>query len=141
MVTEKAISRELMGKIVDEVFDGAIEDASVIEEIYACIKRHELSISASEPAWWIVTTDMGKVIFHGPDKDRADRVAAIHGREAQALYDSPPALSAQVQDVPADKEDEASVLRAGIEAAIANVDPLYKIIHISALERILAGKP
>lgn len=35
------ISRELMRKIVDEVFDGAIEDASVIEEIYACIKRHE----------------------------------------------------------------------------------------------------
>jgi hypothetical protein len=35
------ISRELMGKIVDEVFDGAIEDARVIEEIYAVIKRHE----------------------------------------------------------------------------------------------------
>ncbi len=35
------ISRELMGKIVDEVFDGAIEDCSVIEEIYAAIKRHE----------------------------------------------------------------------------------------------------
>jgi len=35
------ISRALLGKIVDEVFDGAIEDASVIEEIYAAIKRHE----------------------------------------------------------------------------------------------------
>lgn len=35
------ISRELLGKIVDEVFDGAIEDASVIEEIYAAIKKHE----------------------------------------------------------------------------------------------------
>lgn len=35
------ICRELMGKIVDEVFDGAIEDCSVIEEIYAAIKRHE----------------------------------------------------------------------------------------------------
>jgi hypothetical protein len=31
------ISRELLGKIVDEVFDGAIEDASVIEEIYTVI--------------------------------------------------------------------------------------------------------
>lgn len=35
------MSRELMGLIVDEVFNGAIEDASVIEEIYAVIKRHE----------------------------------------------------------------------------------------------------
>lgn len=50
MVTEKAISRELMGKIVDEVFDGAIEDASVIEEIYAAIKRHESALSTdAEP--------------------------------------------------------------------------------------------
>ncbi|UFS83162.1 hypothetical protein LPB79_12990 [Rhizobium sp. T136] len=39
---EKAgISRALMGRIVDEVFDGAIEDASVIEEIYAVIRSHE----------------------------------------------------------------------------------------------------
>ena len=36
------MSRELMGKIVDEVFGGAIEDASVIEEIYAVIKSYEL---------------------------------------------------------------------------------------------------
>ncbi|MQB09576.1 hypothetical protein DXT96_06865 [Agrobacterium sp. ICMP 6402] len=41
MQSETAISRELMGKIVDEVFDGAIEDASVIEDIYAVIKREE----------------------------------------------------------------------------------------------------
>lgn len=40
--------------------------------------------------WWLVATDMGKVIFHGPDKDRADRVAAIHGREAQPLYAAHP---------------------------------------------------
>ncbi len=35
------MNRDLMGKIVDEVFGGAIEDASVIEEIYAVIKREE----------------------------------------------------------------------------------------------------
>jgi hypothetical protein len=40
-MADTPISRELLGKIVDEVFDGAIEDASVIEEIYAAIKRHE----------------------------------------------------------------------------------------------------
>ena len=33
------ISRGLLGKIVDEVFDGAIEDASVIEDIYRVIAR------------------------------------------------------------------------------------------------------
>lgn len=41
MGTPDQISRELLGKIVDEVFDGAIEDASVIEAIYAAIKKHE----------------------------------------------------------------------------------------------------
>ena len=35
--TKEAISRELLGKVVDQVFGGAIEDASVIEEIYAVI--------------------------------------------------------------------------------------------------------
>ncbi|WP_454686884.1 hypothetical protein [Agrobacterium leguminum] len=45
MQSETTISRELMGKIVDEVFDGAIEDASVIEEIYAVIKREEANLS------------------------------------------------------------------------------------------------
>lgn len=33
------ISRDLLGKIVDEVFDGAIEDASVIEDIYRVVAR------------------------------------------------------------------------------------------------------
>lgn len=49
MQSETAISRELMGKIVDEVFDGAIEDSRVIEEIYAIIKREEATVSAAEP--------------------------------------------------------------------------------------------
>lgn len=34
--------RELMEMIVDEVFDGAIEDASVIEQIYDVIYRDEI---------------------------------------------------------------------------------------------------
>lgn len=41
-----SMSRALMGYIVDEVFDGAIEDTKVIEDIYAAIKRHE-ALSAS----------------------------------------------------------------------------------------------
>lgn len=44
-----AISRALLGKIADEVFGGAIEDASVIEEIFAVIKREEAALSAAEP--------------------------------------------------------------------------------------------
>jgi hypothetical protein len=35
------ISRDLLGKIVDEVFDGGLEDASVIEDIYRVVKREE----------------------------------------------------------------------------------------------------
>lgn len=35
--------KELLGKIVDEVFDGGIEDASIIEKIYAVIEREEIS--------------------------------------------------------------------------------------------------
>lgn len=33
------ISRDLLGKVIDEVFDGAIEDATVIEDIYRVITR------------------------------------------------------------------------------------------------------
>jgi hypothetical protein len=39
------IPRDLLGKIVDEVFDGAIEDATVIEDIYRVIAR---SVAAPE---------------------------------------------------------------------------------------------
>ncbi|MFJ1307923.1 hypothetical protein [Agrobacterium sp. P15N1-A] len=45
----EVISRDLLGKIVDEVFGGAIEDACVIAEIYAVIKREEATLSAAEP--------------------------------------------------------------------------------------------
>lgn len=39
MTTNNEIPRDLLGKIIDEVFDGAIEDASVIEDIYRVIAR------------------------------------------------------------------------------------------------------
>ena len=39
VTSNNAISRELLCKIVDEVFDGAVEDAGVIEEIHAVIVR------------------------------------------------------------------------------------------------------
>jgi len=35
-----SISRQLLGKIVDEIFDGTIEDCSVIEDIYRVIAAH-----------------------------------------------------------------------------------------------------
>lgn len=40
------ISRDLLGKIVDEVFDGAIEDASVIEDVYRVIVREQQAAPA-----------------------------------------------------------------------------------------------
>jgi len=40
------IPRDLLGKIVDEVFDGAIEDASVIEDIYRVIAREHAAPTA-----------------------------------------------------------------------------------------------
>jgi hypothetical protein len=43
------ISRVLLGKIVDEVFGGAVEDARVIEEIYAVIKREDAAPPVAEP--------------------------------------------------------------------------------------------
>ncbi len=45
----EVISRDLLGKIVDEVFGGAIEDASVIAEIYSVIKREESAPPAADP--------------------------------------------------------------------------------------------
>lgn len=44
------ISRELLGKIVDEVFDGGLEDASVVEDIYRVIKREE-GFAAPDDGW------------------------------------------------------------------------------------------
>ena len=35
-----SISRDLLGRIIDECFDGAIEDCSVIEDIYSAIVRY-----------------------------------------------------------------------------------------------------
>ena len=66
-----AMSRELMALIVDEVFDGAIEDTRVIEEIYAVIKRHEASppaklsaaAEAIEKAMEGVTPEASKNVF------------------------------------------------------------------------------
>ena len=59
-----AISRALLGKIVDEVFGGAIEDASVIEEIYAVIKREDAALSAAEPANYADTIAAVKNFAH-----------------------------------------------------------------------------
>jgi hypothetical protein len=42
------MTRELMGKIVDDVFDGALEHTGVIEEIYDAIKRHETPAPAPQ---------------------------------------------------------------------------------------------
>lgn len=63
------MSRELVGKIVDDVFDGAIEDASVIEQIYAAIKKHETPAPQEQT---MVTDEMIRVAlcaFQSGDMD------------------------------------------------------------------------
>lgn len=44
---------------------------------------------SQDPAWWIVPTLMGKAIFHGPKKERAERIAAKNGCVATPLYAAP----------------------------------------------------
>lgn len=81
----KAISRALLGKIVDEVFGGAVEDASVIEEIYAVFKREEAALSAPEPLAWYWEDKSG--CFHIV-MDRADvqEMAAEFFCDPKPLY-------------------------------------------------------
>lgn len=52
------IPRELLARVVDEVFNGAIEDTSVIEEIYAVLKKAEADeqISAAQRALYFCLT-------------------------------------------------------------------------------------
>lgn len=74
----KAISRSLLGKIVDEVFGGAIEDSSVIEEIYAVIRREEAALSAAEPqpappeGWQLVPVEPTEEMVKAGRKEAAD---------------------------------------------------------------------
>jgi hypothetical protein len=83
----ESISRELLGKIVDEVFDGAIEDASVIEDIYAVINRHE----APPPTHNVVPagTVVGLIDWNGTKASVID--AVLEARSA--VYTQPAELS------------------------------------------------
>lgn len=90
------ISRELMGKIVDEVFGGAIEDCSVIEEIYAVIKHHEaeeyptttvnLLPSESPWQWWAGAGEEWLTV--GPEDTREAIIStATNGRLGEFEHD------------------------------------------------------
>lgn len=94
-----AISRALLGKIVDEVFDGAIEDPSVIEEIYAVIKREEGALSAAEPVA-AMTTDYLGCEYISMDVAGIEKIAAAHSKgptEVVYLYAAPSAPSVAVK--------------------------------------------
>lgn len=67
------ISLHLMGTIVDEVFDGGIEDASVISDIYRVIARESRTAQPPSEQLWAVHAQ-------GPD----DLYAAFSREEAEA---------------------------------------------------------
>lgn len=55
MTTNNEIPRDLLGKIVDEVFDGAVEDTGAIEDIYRVIVQ-ELQPAMPADAWQPIDT-------------------------------------------------------------------------------------
>lgn len=98
----KAISRALLGKIVDEVFDGAIEDPSVIEQIYAVIKREEAALYAAEPVAWVDEQELRYLEMVSGNKAWADFQRNIKvGGEKEGRAPLYAALCTQVQDVAA----------------------------------------
>ncbi len=70
--------------------------------------RYRRATAMSEPTWWIVQTDMGKVIFHGSDKERAERVASIHSRDAEPLYPASAITSLMEENANWERLDEAT---------------------------------
>ena len=94
----KAISRALLGKIVDEVFDGAIEDPSVIEQIYAVIKREEAALSAAEP-YAAMTIDYLGCEYLSRDVANIEKIAAAGSKgptEVVYFFTAAPAPSVAV---------------------------------------------
>jgi hypothetical protein len=74
------MSRDLLGKIIDDVFDGAIEDASVIEEIYASIIRHSaLSAALSEKTQPVRVKALEWSLIYSSDDETAWSAMAIGG--------------------------------------------------------------
>ncbi len=125
MQSETVISRELMGKIVDEVFAGYTEDESVIEEIYAVIKREEAALSAAEPVS-SRNDEAGYVEFLNEDvpyivRDIQGAVAILMDLETRnvigyRVYDpdsvfAPPAPSVAVKALP----DMAHILKVCVD--------------------------
>ncbi|CUX27035.1 hypothetical protein AGR8A_Cc60460 [Agrobacterium fabrum str. J-07] len=94
----KAISRALLGKIVDEVFGGGIEDSRVIEEIYSVIKREEAALSAAE-AFAAMTTDYLGCEYLSRDVANIENIAASGSEgptEVIYFYTAPPVPSVAV---------------------------------------------
>jgi hypothetical protein len=56
-----AIPRDLLAKIIDEVFDGAIEDTSPIEDIYRVVMRESKPAEGQEP----VAEQLGRCCYGG----------------------------------------------------------------------------
>ena len=86
------ISRDLLGKIVDEVFDGAIEDASVIEEVYRVIAREQPATAAARD---VLAERQRQITAEGYDSghdDMATRGQLAIAAGCYAIWSGHPAL-------------------------------------------------
>lgn len=111
------ISRELMGIIVDQVFDGAIEDSSVISDIYRVIATHFQAGRpvTGEPIYqWRPSHDDEWGEVNKADFDWAGQV----GHERRILWTTPPAAvhgHEAVRDVLAERERQVTEERWSVE--------------------------
>jgi len=79
----------------------------------------------SDPTWWIVQTDMGRVIFHGSDKERAERVATMHLREAEPLY--PASVVTALQEEVTTAEARANAAEQRLKDAVKMLKPFAMV--------------
>jgi len=93
----------------------------------------------SDPTWWIVQTDMGKVIFHGADKERAERVATMHMREAEPLYPAS-VVTALQEEVTRHRAALADERKRALEEAAKALDAWGDIYGDNAAKTVRALK-
>lgn len=126
------ISRELLGKIVDDVFGGAIEDAAVIEEIYAAIKRHENPAPADhEPIGYVSTQTLAELLHDNSGEYKITATHDLMSDDMIAIYTAPdahPGTPAPSDRLLPDTTDELSLTKTGLKIAMTKIAAYEKRI-------------